>query len=181
MKGDYLYCLNPSCHKLFKSVSDDKHFEMCPYCLGTNNINANDELYNWKEKRMMFTKDSPVTISPFLLEEYVKYLKTIGVLQEYKIQLRRGRMKQNYLYNTTDYSAQIKKQAKKQGITITYKNESKLLNKRVPNLSKSRGTKHQQKPNLNTEAVAKEVLGHRTSFDIRHKNKKDRAICSGDN
>ena len=117
MRGDYLYCLH--CGKLSVDNYDvgdtrtGKFKGMCPYCTGTNTVNANVALgattrWSLLLKTRTMTKEQ--------VKEIAEQLKAEGVLKKYKLYSRKNTI---YLYDTTDIKQEILVAAEKQGITVT--------------------------------------------------------------
>jgi hypothetical protein len=148
---------------------------MCPQCGSTNTINANEELYNWKPHRLAVTGTSSTIqgseLSYAELEQHANYLVSIGVIKSFLIHRRRNHSSKHILYDTTNYKTDIIAQALKQDIFITYEEQTKPLNKRVPKLPLSAPEQCPKKPSLTNKLLEHqsdllEVLGLRKPFEI---------------
>lgn len=118
LKGDYIYCLNPNCHKLSKDIAEvldtrgGRYKAMCPFCHGTNTINANLVVSNTPRwycilKTQDMTKKQVQTLAQAMKEE--------GIINNYKIYKKKHIL---YLYDTSNYKKDIEMVAEKENIYI---------------------------------------------------------------
>jgi hypothetical protein len=153
---------------------------MCPQCGSTNTINANEELYNWKPHRLAVTGTSSTIqgseLSYAELEQHANYLVSIGVIKSFLIHRRRNHSSKHILYDTTNYKTDIIAQALKQDIFITYEEQTKPLNKRVPKLPLLAWNQRTKKPDLTNKTIEQTILGGRKPFDIVDDNVRQNRV-----
>lgn len=118
MKGDYIYCLNPFCNKLYKDIYDlpdsrnPKVKSLCPYCKGTNTTNANVIISNTPRWTCILKTDE---MTKDQVSQWAKELKELRIIKSYKIYRKKNII---YLYDASDFKKEILKQAEKQNIYI---------------------------------------------------------------